>query len=178
MADFQAPGRYTLKKELYNTLDIDGWADYTADDRRIVRARVREIKAASEIAADEWLNDIPTASDPLIDRVFVAPIETVDQYEQYRKAFQRKYDLYTKLDQKLSANSEEFAKLNAQVDRTSDAAEKARLVARLEAKYRLRGQHVEEMTHKFMTLHAELKQIKSLIAAFVESYEGNEVLEE
>ena len=67
--------------------------------------------------------------------VFFDKISTLEQYETYRRAFERKYSVYAAIDAKLSANSAEFEQLQRKIESTQDEKERERKIQALRKKY-------------------------------------------
>lgn len=67
--------------------------------------------------------------------VFFDKISTLEQYELYRRAFERKYSVYAAIDAKLSANSAEFDQLQRKIEATQDERERERKIEALKRKY-------------------------------------------
>jgi hypothetical protein len=192
-------GRYSLKPELFGEVDIDGYSGYSPAEREQVRqlARVELAATASGAGArDAWLVDIPTAAEPLVDRIFTEPITTLEQYDTYRRAFAAKHEYYARLDRKLQANADEFAVLKQRLDTATDDGERAHFADMIRRKHDARKsvccehkkekkklereretdvcvcvQAVEKYTRRYNELHVQLRSLKDAVAQYVRSHD-------
>jgi len=93
------------------------------------------------------------------------------EYESYRRTFNLKHDRYKELDQKLVANSKEFADLAHQFEKCTDRQEKKRLKDVIFQRIAQKKLSHQQMVVEWKGLHVELTEIKDRVSAYVQEYQ-------
>mmetsp|Transcript_12940 Transcript_12940/g.29761 ORF Transcript_12940/g.29761 Transcript_12940/m.29761 type:complete len:381 (-) Transcript_12940:64-1206(-) len=133
--------KWRLKLEYLKKLDVDGWSEYSDNDRRLIRARL-SILAPTTIAAN-----------------------SEDEVKELKSRYKEKYAKYEETNMKLNEWQRQFETLAADLSKSKDKSKQA-LRKEITEKFNSLKVAIMETHTTFLLLHDELLAIKEAIRNF------------